>query len=95
MMMLGEDFAILCEEAIEEEWELIAVRQLLESSGHEVIRISKEQMHCFAGNMLKVKNTKGEKFLLMSQTAFDSLTEEQKEELAARSKLLPIANPRY
>ena len=93
MMTLGENFAILCEEAIEEEWELIAVRQLLESSGHEVIRISKEQMHSFAGNMLQVKNTKGEKFLLMSQTAFDSLTEEQKEELAARSKLLPIQIP--
>jgi len=93
MMTLGENFAILCEEAIEEEWELIAVRQLLESSGHEVIRITKEQMHAFAGNMLQVKNSKGEKFLLMSQTAFDSLTEEQKEELAARSKLLPIPIP--
>jgi hypothetical protein len=93
MMMLGEDFAILCEEAIEEEWELIAVRQLLESSGHEVIRISKEQMHSFAGNMLQVRNDKDEKFLVMSQIAFDSLNEEQKEELSARSKLLPIAIP--
>jgi len=93
MMMLGEDFAILCEEAIEEEWELIAVRQLLESSGHEVIRITKEQMHSFAGNMLQVKNSKGEKFLLMSQTAFDSLYEDQKEELSARSKLIPIQIP--
>ena len=90
MMTLGENFAILCEEAIEEEWELIAVRQLLESSGHEVIRITKDQMHAFAGNMLQVKNSNGEKFLLMSQTAFGSLNEEQKEELSARSKLLPI-----
>ena len=32
MMTLGEGFAIICEEAIEEEWELIAVRQLLEST---------------------------------------------------------------
>src|SRR6187399_262402 len=93
MMTLGENFAILCEEAIEEEWELIAVRQLLESSGHKVIRITKDQMHSFAGNMLQVKNSKGENFLLMSHTAFDSLTEEQKEELAARSKLLPIPIP--
>src|SRR4030095_4505206 len=93
MMTLGENFAILCEEAIEEEWELIAVRQLLESSGHEVIRITKEQMHSFAGNMLQVKNSKGENFLLMSQTAFDSLTDEQKEELAERSKLLSIPIP--
>ena len=93
MMTLGENFANLCEEAIEEEWELIAVRQLLESSGHEVIRITKQQMHSFAGNMLQVKNSKGEKFLLMSQTAFGSLREEQKEELAARSKLLSIPIP--
>jgi hypothetical protein len=92
-MTLAEDFAILCEEAIEEEWELIATRQLLDSSGHDVIRITKDQMHCFAGNMLQVKNNKGEKFLVMSQTAFDSLYEDQKEELSARSKLLPIAIP--
>ena len=95
MMMLGEDFAILCEEAIEEEWELIAVRQLLESTGHDVVRISKEQMHAFAGNMLQVKNNNGEKFLVMSQTAFDSLNEEQKEELSARSKLLADPNSCY
>jgi len=93
VMTLAEDFAILCEEAIEEEWELIAIRQLLDSSGHEVIRIYKDQMHCFAGNMLQVKNNKGEKFLVMSQTAFNSLYEDQKEELSARCKLLPICIP--
>lgn len=93
VMTLCEDFAVLCEEAIEEEWELIAIRQLLDSSGHEVIRITKEQMHCFAGNMLQVKNNKGEKFLVMSQTAFDTLYEDQKEELSTRNNLLPIPIP--
>lgn len=93
VMTLGEDFAVLCEEAIEEEWELIAIRQLLDSSGHDVIRITKEQMHCFAGNMLQVKNTKGEKFLVMSQTAFDTLYDDQKEELSTRNILLPIPIP--
>ena len=93
VMTLAEDFAILCEEAIEEEWELIAIRQLLDSSGHEVIRIYKNQMHCFAGNMLQVKSTKGEKFLVMSQIAFDSLYEDQKEGLSARCTLLPISIP--
>ena len=93
VMTLGEDFAVLCEEAIEEEWELIAIRQLLDSSGHDVIRITKEQMHCFAGNMLQVKNTKGEKFLVMSQTAFDTLYDDQKEQLAARNILLPVPIP--
>lgn len=93
VMTLAEDFAILCEEAIEEEWELIAIRQLLDSSGHDVIRIYKDQMHCFAGNMLQVKNNKGEKFLVMSQTAFDSLYDDQKEELSGRNKILTVSIP--
>lgn len=93
IMTLGENFAILCEEAIEEEWELIAVKQLLESTSHDVIRITREQMHQFAGNMMQVKNNKEENFLVMSQTAFDSLSENQKEQLSSYSKLLPIAVP--
>ncbi len=93
VMTLGEDFAVLCEESIEEEWELIAVRQLLESTGHSIIGITRDQMHCFAGNMLEVKNKKGEKFLVMGQTAFDSLRKEQKQMLEAYAKLLPIAVP--
>jgi hypothetical protein len=93
VMSLGENFAILCEEAIDEEWELIAVRQLLESTGHNIIAITLEQMHRFAGNVLEVKNTKGEKFLILSQTAFDSLRKEQKQMLEAYAKLLPIAVP--
>lgn len=93
MMALGEGFCILCEEAIEEEWELIAVRQLLESTNHTIITITREQLHSFAGNMLQVKNRKGEKFLIMSKTAFDSLRKEQKEMLKAYSTLLPIAVP--
>jgi len=43
--------------------------------------------------MLQVKNNKGEKFLVMSQAAYNSLNEEQKEELSARNKLLPIPIP--
>jgi hypothetical protein len=93
VMTLGENFAVLCEEAIDEEWELIAVRQLLESTGHTIIQITKDQMHAFAGNMLQVKNKTGENFLLMSQRAYDSLKKEQVRMLEAYAKLLPIAVP--
>ncbi|HVT85713.1 MAG TPA: arginine deiminase-related protein [Chitinophagaceae bacterium] len=93
VLTLGENFAVLCEEAIEEEWELIAVRQLLESTSHTIIPISREQMHAFAGNMLEVVNKGKEKFLLLSQTAFDSLRKEQKQMLEAYCKLLPIPIP--
>jgi len=90
VMTLGEGFCVLCEEAIDEEWELIAVRQLLESTNHTIIAISRDQMHHYAGNMLELKNSKGEKYLILSQTAFDSLRKEQKQMLEAYSVLLPI-----
>jgi hypothetical protein len=93
MMALGSAFCVLCEEAIEEEWELIAVRQLLESTGYTIIPITREQMHAFAGNMLEVKNKKAENVLVLSQTAFDSLRKEQKQMLEAYAQLLPIAVP--
>lgn len=93
MMALGSAFCVLCEEAIEEEWELIAVRQLLESTGYTIIPITREQMHAFAGNMLEVKNKTGENILILGQTAFDSLRKEQKQMLEAYARLLPVAVP--
>ena len=93
VMTLGDQFVVICEEAIEEEWELIAVRQLLESTGHTIIPITRDQMHCFAGNMLQVINNKDEKFLLLSQAAYDSLRKEQIQMLEAYSCLLPIPVP--
>ena len=93
VMSVGEDFAVVCEDAIEEEWELIAVRQLLETTGHEIISITREQMLAFAGNLLQVRNTKGEKLIVLSQTALDAFTDQQKQRLMAHAKLLPIAVP--
>jgi hypothetical protein len=93
VMALGEKFCVLCEESIEEEWELIAVKQLLESTGHEIIPISKDQLYSFAGNMLEVKNKNGENILVLSYSAFKSLTDEQLNRLQLHVKLLPVAVP--
>ena len=93
VMALGERFCVLCEEAIDEEWELIAVRQLLESTDHTIIPITREQMQQFAGNMLEVKNKKGENILVLSQAAFNALRKEQKQMLEAYARLLPVAVP--
>jgi hypothetical protein len=93
MMALGENFCVLCEEAIEEEWELIAVRQLLQSTNHIIIAITREQMHQFAGNMMQVKNNSGQSFLVLSQTAYNSLTKEQRKQLEGFTTLVAIAVP--
>jgi hypothetical protein len=93
MMAIGSGYCVLCDEAIVEEWEKIAVKQLLESSGKTIVSITLDQMHAFAGNMLEVQNQRGEKLLLMSQSAFDVLSREQKELLGSFAKLLSFAVP--
>lgn len=90
IMHLGETYAVICLESIPNEAERIAVSQLLISTGHEVIPITLKQVHAFAGNMLQVKNAKGEKFTILSKSAFNSLTKEQKDILQTHSSLLPI-----
>jgi hypothetical protein len=93
VMMLGHNFCVLCEEAIEEEWELIAVRQLLESTGHTILPITRHQMYSYAGNMLEVQNNAGENILVMSQAAYNSLTQEQQQKLSGFAKLLTVSIP--
>lgn len=93
VMALGEKFAVLCEEAIEEEWELIAVKQLLESTGHAIIPITRDQLYAFAGNMLELKNKKGESLIVLSQTAMNALRPEQIHQLQSFARLVPVAIP--
>ncbi|MGV8010951.1 arginine deiminase-related protein, partial [Mycobacterium kansasii] len=61
----------------DDELEREKVVETIKGSGKEIIEISEEQMQQFAGNMLQVQNKEGEKFLVMSQTAYQSLTPEQ------------------
>ena len=53
------------------------VRQELEGLNKRIIDISMEQMAAFAGNMLQVLTQKGQKLLIMSTRAFESLTPKQ------------------
>ncbi len=93
MMCLGEQLCILCEEAIEDEIEKIAMMQLLRISGKKIISISRDQVNAFAGNMLELKNKKGKHYLIMSQTAFDSLLPEQILKIKKFSDVLAITVP--
>jgi len=77
MMCLADKFAVICLDCIDDETERKQVVETIEKSGKEIIAITEEQMHNFAGNMLQLHNDKGDKFLIMSQTAYSSLTQEQ------------------
>ena len=56
-----------------------------------IVEITFDQMGHYAGNMLEVHNKKGEPCLIMSQTAFNSLSDEQIEFLKSRMTLISPA----
>ena len=77
MMCVADKFVVICLDCIDDELEREKVIETIKNSGKELIEISEEQMQNFAGNMLQVHNNVGEKFLIMSQSAYRSLKPEQ------------------
>lgn len=77
MMCVADQFVVICLDCIDNELERSKVIESIKNSGKEIIEISEDQMQQFAGNMLQVQNTEGEKFLIMSETAYQSLTQDQ------------------
>ncbi|CAM2954055.1 amidinotransferase [Chryseobacterium flavum] len=73
MMCVADKFVVICLDCIDDELEREKVIETIKNSGKEIIEISEDQMQQFAGNMLQVQNKEGEKFLIMSETAYRSL----------------------
>jgi hypothetical protein len=88
LMCIGSKFAVICADSIPNPHEHIVVLESLKSTKKEVVTISFEQMNRFAGNMLEVKNDKGETLIVMSKNAFEALDEEQRSTLAKYGKLV-------
>lgn len=86
MMCLGETFAVICLSSIDDKLERKNVVQHLKEDGKEIIDITEEQVNNFAGNMLQVKGAKGDLYLVMSQSAYNSLTSSQIEKLKKHNK---------
>ena len=85
--------AVVCLDAITDTAHQEAVIHPLTATGHDIIDISHEQMNAFCGNVLELTNKEGERFLAMSQYAYDAFTLEQRERLSRDKTLLPIAIP--
>jgi len=88
LMAIGSSFAVICLDSIPDLQEKETVIQSLSSSGKDIINIGFDQMNQFAGNMLEVKNTAGETLVVMSKTAYNSLTNAQKNKLEKYGKLI-------
>lgn len=94
IMSLGEKLAVLCEDAIPVDFEKKLVKDSLQSTGHEIINISLDQMTSFAGNVLEVISNADEHLMLMSERAEKSLTKKQKSKIEKYCRIVssPIHN---
>ncbi|CAF3046764.1 unnamed protein product [Rotaria socialis] len=89
IMAIGTRVAIICLESIVDQEQRNTIVKSLEQNGkRKIINITLEQLKNFAGNMLEVKNKQGDYLLAMSKTAYDSLTNEQKNLIEATNTKL-------
>jgi hypothetical protein len=93
MMCVATEFAVICSDCIDNKKEREKVIRSQEKTGKKIIFISEDQMHSFAGNMLQVENREGKLFLVMSQSAFDSLNEQQIKQLEFYNELIVVSIP--
>ncbi|MBL7704263.1 MAG: amidinotransferase [Taibaiella sp.] len=90
MMCLGDKYAVICLDSIQEADERAVVTGALAQSGKVIVEISFEQMNHFAGNMLQVMNVNGEQFLVMSSQAYASLSQEQVQTLESFNPIIHV-----
>lgn len=88
MMCVGLDLAVICLESLDNPNERKKVTEALKKSGKKIIDITEHQKLHFAGNMLNVKNNKGESILVMSSAAYQSLRPDQIADIERHAKIL-------
>ena len=87
MMAIGEGIAIVCFDVVEESKRDEFI-DLLSKSGHEIVKLSEAQVGSFAGNMLAVRNKKGEQLMVMSGSAYKSLSSEQIQQIEKHARIV-------
>lgn len=88
LMNIGESLAVICGDAITRDEQRAAVMESLIETGHEIVSLNYDQLDAFAGNMLELRNSSGERVIVMSQQAYDSLDDSQRAALAANGGII-------
>lgn len=88
MLCIGDTFAVVCAECIDDKKERKMVLDSLRGDGKEIILITEAQVNSFAGNMLEVRGADDRRYLVMSTSAYQSLTKKQIAQLEEHLTLL-------
>lgn len=87
MMALGDGVAVVCLEVVDPQRGKELFAHLI-SFGREVVMLEKEQIDSFAGNMLAIRNNRGEQLMVMSAKAHRSLSADQKNVIERHARII-------
>jgi hypothetical protein len=88
MMCVADRYVVACLDSLPNPGERDHFIRTVQSSRKTLIPITLPQMNRFAGNMLQVHNRAGERLLVMSTQAYDSLTPDQIGQLTPFNRIL-------
>lgn len=92
-MNMGAEFAVVCLESIPDEMERKSVEEKLKVLGKEIVRISVPQIHQYCGNVLQLVSKNGKSLIVMSKSAHDAFTKENRETLSKYGELVVAEIP--
>ncbi len=88
MMCIAETFAVVCADCIDDKQERKMVLDNLKADGKDIILVTEDQVNNFAGNMLQVKGKDDKRYLVMSNSAYQSLTKAQIHKIEQHCEIL-------
>jgi len=90
MMSIAEKYVLVSIDSVENQLERSFLKAKLALGGKKMITLSYAQMAAFAGNVFEVQDENGHSFLILSETAKQSLTVEQLEIITVFSTLIEV-----
>jgi hypothetical protein len=93
MLSVGARWAVVCLDAIGDPVQRATVAARLTSGGRDVIEITLDQMHGFAGNILELASRDGTPIIVASERARRALGPAAERRLAVHARLVSVAIP--
>jgi hypothetical protein len=93
ILSIGGGFAVLAEETIDDPEERARVREALQAGGRRIVPITREQVRAFAGNLLELKDGRGDPLIACSAGAWASLDATTRGRLQEHGRILAVPIP--
>lgn len=88
LMSITSHFMVVCLDVIKSKSDKKEILSHAKRSCKEILSISEAQMNHFCGNVLEVKNERGELILVMSTNAFTHFTKDQKSKIEQTHQII-------